>query len=153
MKHDRQRWVFLADPEEYGWDALLRDGGTEWDGIRNAQAKKHLGNCRPGDAVLLYHTAPDRALVGVARVVAGVGGPAADDATPAVRIEPVAALGRAVPLNELKADPVTAGASFVRMPRVAVHPVSEDVWDRVMTLSGTDPGTASDTDPANVGGP
>jgi hypothetical protein len=48
---------------------------------------------------------------------------------------------------------VLAAASFVRMPRVAVHPLDADVWDRVMKLTGTDPGVASDVDPTTVGGP
>jgi hypothetical protein len=41
----------------------------------------------------------------------------------------------------------------VRMPRVAVQPISEREWDRVMELSGTDPGVAENEDPALAGGP
>jgi predicted RNA-binding protein with PUA-like domain len=144
-----RRWVFLADPQDYGWNELLADGGTRWDGLRNAQAQRHLRSCAAGDIVVLYHTAPDKALVGTARVSE----PAGDEADGAPRIEPVIALARPLPLAEIRADSVLAGASFVRMPRVAVHPLDPSAWDRIMKLTGTDPGAAGDVDPAVAGGP
>jgi predicted RNA-binding protein with PUA-like domain len=147
------RWVFLADPGSYGWEELVRDGGTLWDGIRNAQAQQHLRSCAQGDLVLIYHTAPDRAIVGAARVVAPAQPDPADEAKAAVRIEPVVRLEEPVPMATLRADPATAEASFVRMPRVAVHPLETAEWDRILELSGTDPGVAADQDPATSGGP
>jgi predicted RNA-binding protein with PUA-like domain len=146
---DARYWVFLADPADFGYDDLAAAGESVWDGIRNAQAQKHLRACRAGDLVLIYHTSPNRALVGTARVVE----PAAEDGEAAVRIAAVAALERALPLAEIRADDVLGSAAFVRMPRVAVHPLAVAEWDRVMELSGTDPGAAGDVDPAVAGGP
>jgi predicted RNA-binding protein with PUA-like domain len=148
-----RRWVFLADPKAYGWNDLIEDGATLWDGIRNAQAQRSLRACEVSDIVLLYHTAPDKALVGTARITAPPEPDPADDARVAVRIAPVAPLARPLPLAELRDDAVLAAASFVRMPRVAIHPLDAAVWDRVMTLTGTDPGVAGDVDPTTVGGP
>lgn len=148
-----QRWVFLADPEAYGWNDLVEDGSTLWDGIRNARAQSRLRTCDVGDIVLLYHTAPDKALVGTARVTAPPEPDPADEKRVAVRIAAVAPLTRRLPLSEIRDDAVLAAASFVRMPRVAVHPLDTDVWDRVMKLTDTDPGVAGDVDPTTVGGP
>ena len=27
-------WLMKSEPESYSWDDLVRDGGTEWDGVR-----------------------------------------------------------------------------------------------------------------------
>jgi predicted RNA-binding protein with PUA-like domain len=143
-------WVFLADPADYGWDDLVADGETRWDGIRNAQARRHLQSCRQGDVLLVYHTAPDKALVGTARVVEAGGDDGADGGVAIAAITP---LQRRLGLAEIREDAVLSAASFVRMPRVAVHPLSEQEWDRIMMLSGTDPGTAGNVDPAGAGGP
>jgi predicted RNA-binding protein with PUA-like domain len=128
-------WVFLADPTAYGWDDLVKEGEAVWDGIKNPIAQRRLSECQPGDAVLLYHTAPDKALMGTARVTKG---PQPDPAFPdrvVVRIKPVTELPRRIPLAEIKADPVLSGMGFVRMPRVAVHAVTKGQWDRVAELT------------------
>jgi predicted RNA-binding protein with PUA-like domain len=132
-----QRWVFLADPTDYGWTELTAQKQAVWDGVKNAKAQANLKRCRNGDAVLIYHTAPDKAIVGVARVV---GEARPDPKRPelvVVEVAPVKPLKRPLPLAELKADRVLANMSFVRMPRVAVQPVTAGEWERVMKLSGT----------------
>lgn len=132
-----QSWAFLADPGDYGWDDLRRDGGAVWDGIRNAQAQRNLRRCADGDVVLVYHTSPDRALVGLARVKGEHRPDPGDGDRVVVDIEPWKPLARPLPLSEMKADDVLAGMAFVRMPRVAVQPVTAEQLARVLELSGT----------------
>lgn len=147
------RWVFLADPDSFGWNELVRDGSAVWDGIKNRTAQGRLREAADGDRVVLYHTSPDKAIVGIARVTsAPYPDPKAEDRV-VVDVEPVTALQRPLPLDEIKGDPVLSGMGFVRMPRVAVHALDADEWDRILELSGTDPGTADDDDPAEAGGP
>ena len=117
------RWVFLADPTAYGWDDLVREGRAVWDGVANAIAQRNLRTCQPGDDVLIYHTAPDKAIQGLARVV--------------VDVAPVRRLARPLPLGEIRQDTTLAGMKFVRMPRVAVQPVTDAEWQRVLEASGT----------------
>jgi predicted RNA-binding protein with PUA-like domain len=54
-----------------------------------------------------------------------------------VDVKPVKKLKRALPLSELKQDEILSEMSFVRMPRVAVQPVTDAQWARVIALSGT----------------
>ncbi len=131
------RWAFLADPEAYGWEDLVREGHAVWDGVKNAIAQRNLRACRPGDEALIYETAPAKALRGVARVTSA---PYPDPSAPervVVDVEPAAPLARPLPIAELRADPVLAGMKFVRMPRVAVQPVSDEEWERVLEVSKT----------------
>ncbi|HET9986089.1 MAG TPA: EVE domain-containing protein [Longimicrobiales bacterium] len=147
------RWVFLADPTDYGWTELVRDGRAVWDGIGNAVAQKNLRAARPGDEVLIYHTAPDKAAVGTARVAGEARPDPAEPGRVVVDIEPVSALRRRVPLAELKADGVLSGMGFIRMPRVAVQPLTDEQWDALMRASGTDLATSVGVDPREAGGP
>lgn len=146
-------WAFLADPKDYGWDELVDERRAAWTGIGNATAQKNLRSACIGDRVLLYHTSPDKALVATARVASDPYPDPDHEKRVVVDVEPVEVLARPLPLSELKADPVLAEMSFVRMPRVAVQPVTGAEWDRVMELSGTDPGSAADVDAAQAGGP
>jgi predicted RNA-binding protein with PUA-like domain len=146
-------WIFLADPKSYGWDDLVREGRAVWDGIANRTAQGRLKQVRKGEHVLVYHTAPDKALVGVARVARDPYPDPAHEDRVVVDLEPVTALNRPLPLDRIRADPKLANAGFVRMPRVAIHAASEAEWEQVLTLTDTDPGTADDMDPAGAGGP
>jgi predicted RNA-binding protein with PUA-like domain len=131
------RWVFLADPTAYGWGDLVREGRAVWDGVKNAIAQRNLRACRPGDVVLIYHTAPDKAILGTARVASE---PYPDPAVPdrvVVDVEPVLPLARPLPMAEIRQDATLAGMKFVRMPRVAVQPVTDEEWRRVLEVSGT----------------
>jgi predicted RNA-binding protein with PUA-like domain len=137
MTVDAQYWVLLADPEQYGWSDLLRDGHAVWDGISNARAQQNLRRCKIGDVALLYHTAPDKAIMGTVRVTrAAYPDPKAPERV-VIDVEPIAALKRPLAIAELRADAELGAMGFVKMPRVAVQPVTATQWQRVMQLSGT----------------
>jgi predicted RNA-binding protein with PUA-like domain len=137
MPMSDRNWVFLADPEDYGWTEMVAQGTAVWDGVKNAVAQRNLKACEVGDVVLVYHTSPDKAIVGVARV-SGAHRPDPKAAERVVvDVTPVKPLARPLPLAELKGDDVLSGMFFVRMPRVAVQPVTREQLDRVLELSGT----------------
>ena len=130
-------WVFLADPEDYGWSHLTKAGRAVWDGIRNARAQANLRAAEQGDLALIYHTAPDKALMGIARVTKkAYPDPKAEERV-VVDVAPVQALARPLPLAELKSHEVLKEMSFVKMPRVAVQRVTDKQWQAAMKLSGT----------------
>lgn len=130
-------WVFLADPEDFGWNELEKDGNAVWDGIKNARAQNNLKKTSKGDEVFIYHTAPDKAIVGIAKVTSETRPDPKAGQRVVVDVAPVKKLQRALPLAELKADKILSEMSFVRMPRVAVQLVTDQQWERVLELSGT----------------
>lgn len=125
------RWLFKEEPEEYGFDDLLRDGQATWDGVANALALKHLRAVRPGDEVFFYHTGKEKAVVGVMRVAAV----AEEDGSPVVTVKPVRRLANAVSLAAIKADPLFADWELVRMSRLSVMPVPDALWERIGELA------------------
>ena len=32
-------WLMKSEPESYSWDDLVRDGRTEWDGVRSEERR------------------------------------------------------------------------------------------------------------------
>jgi predicted RNA-binding protein with PUA-like domain len=130
-------WVFLADPEDFGWNELEAQGEAVWDGIKNARAQNNLKKTAKGDQALIYHTAPDKAIIGIAKVTTGAHPDPKAAERVVVDVKPVKKLKRPLPLAELKADKTLSEMSFVKMPRVAVQPVTDKQWERVLELSGS----------------
>jgi predicted RNA-binding protein with PUA-like domain len=129
-------WLMKSEPESYGWDDLVRDGGTEWDGVRNNAARLHLRAMRQGDEAFLYHSMSDKAVVGIMRVARG---PAPDPKDPdwvSVRVEPVRKLARPVTLAEIKAEPRLAKMELIRQSRLSVAPVRDEEWKLIVEMAG-----------------
>lgn len=130
------RWLMKSEPEAYGWDDLVRDGGTEWDGVRNNAARLHLRAMKAGDEAFLYHSMSDKAVVGIMRIVRE-GQPDPKDANwVSVRVEPVQKLNRPVTLAEIKAEPALAKMELIRQSRLSVAPVRDDEWAVVLAMAG-----------------
>ena len=127
-------WLMKSEPEAYGWANLVRDGGTEWDGVRNNAARLHLKAMKAGDEALFYHSMSDKAVVGIMKVTrAAEPDPKAADWV-RVRVEPVRKLDRPVTLANIKAEPSLAKMELIRQSRLSVAPVREDEWAKVLKM-------------------
>jgi predicted RNA-binding protein with PUA-like domain len=130
-------WLFKEEPDHYSYADLERDGGTDWDGVTNNLARKHLRAVQPGDRVWFYHTGKEKAIVGEMRAVSSaLPDPAGGDPKAVVvKVQPVRRLRRPVTLEQIKGDPQLAGWDLVRLPRLSVVPVTEPQWRRVEELA------------------
>lgn len=129
-------WLLKSEADSYGWHDLVRDGGTEWDGVRNAAAARHLRAMAVGDEALFYHSGADKAAVGIARIARAARQDGDDGRWVSVRIEPVRALPRPVTLAAMKADAALAEMAMIRQGRLSVSPVSDGEWAAVLALAG-----------------
>jgi predicted RNA-binding protein with PUA-like domain len=129
-------WLMKSEPESYGWADLVRDGGTEWDGVRNNAARLHLKAMKPGDEAFFYHSMSDRAVVGIMRVARGAQPDPKDGDWVSVRVEPVKPLPRPVTLAEIKAEPRLAQMVLIRQSRLSVAPVREEEWAKILGMAG-----------------
>jgi len=120
-------WIVKTEPDSYGWDALVRDGGTDWDGVRNHAAAGHLRAMTVGDRVLVYHSGVQKAAVGIARVTRAAR-PDGADGWVSVRIEADRPLGQPVTLAAMKAEAGLAGLAMLRQSRLSVSPVGDAEW-------------------------
>ena len=130
-------WLMKSEPESYSWSDLVRDGGTEWDGVRNNAARLHLKAMKLGDQAFLYHSMSDKAVVGIMRIVREAQPDPKDADWVSVRVEPIEALAP-VTLSAIKAEPRLAKMELIRQSRLSVAPVREAEWDVVLELSKRD---------------
>ena len=129
------RWLMKSEPESYGWGDLVRDGATEWDGVRNNAARLHLKAMKPGDEAFFYHSMSDKAVVGIMRVTRGAEPDPRAPEWVRVRIEPVRPLERPVTLAEIKAEPALGQMELIRQSRLSVAPVREEEWAKVLEMA------------------
>jgi predicted RNA-binding protein with PUA-like domain len=132
MRH----WLLLADPKSYGYDQLEKDRRTVWNGITGSLAQKRLRAFQKGDRALIYHTAPDKAVIGTAEIASD---PYVDpkDATGklvVVDLESGARLRRPVPLDALKGNRKLAGMAFLKIQRIAVAPLETAEFDEILRM-------------------
>jgi len=130
-------WLFKEEPANYGFDALKKDGGTVWAGVRNPLAQKHLRGVRKGDRIFYYHTGNEKAVIGVAKATSDAY-PDPNDKTgkfAVVDIAPERALARPVTLAEIKASKAFASFALTRLPRLSVMPVTEAEWKEIERMA------------------
>jgi predicted RNA-binding protein with PUA-like domain len=131
-------WLLKSEPDCYAYADLEREGRTVWDGVSNNAALKHIRDIAPGDQAVIYHTGDERLAVGLAQVTsAPYADPQLGDPKLAVvDVQALRRLPRAVPLAELKADPLFADSPLIRQGRLSVVPLSEEQWRRLLELAG-----------------
>ena len=128
-------WLMKSEPESYSWANLVRDGGTEWDGVRNNAARLHLKAMKNGDEAFFYHSMSDKAVVGIMRVVREAQPDPKDNDWVSVRVEPVRPLARAVTLAEIKAEPKLKDMELIRQSRLSVAPVRPEEWRLILEMA------------------
>ncbi|SOB86523.1 Predicted RNA-binding protein, contains PUA-like domain [Sphingomonas guangdongensis] len=129
-------WLLRSEPDVYGWDDLVRDGGTEWDGVRNATARIHLKAMQPGDQAIFYHSNKEKAAVGVMEITRAWRPDGPDDAWASVAVKPVAKLPKPVPLATIKAEPRLSDLMMIRQSRLSCSAVTPEEWAVLMELAG-----------------
>jgi len=127
-------WIMKSEPSSYSWDDLVRDGGTEWDGVRNNAARLHLRAMVPGDEAFFYASMTDKAIVGIMKVTRGPQPDPKDNDWVSVRVEPAKPL-TPVTLKAIKDEPKLARMELLRQSRLSVAPVREDEWKLVLEMA------------------
>ncbi|HEY5885085.1 MAG TPA: EVE domain-containing protein [Pyrinomonadaceae bacterium] len=128
-------WMVKQEPETYSWDDFVKDGQTDWTGVRNYQARNNLRAMKAGDRVLFYHSGKDKAVVGVAEVTkAAYADPTADDEQwVAVDLKPVKRLKNPVPLAAIRYDKRLSELPLIRQSQLSVMPLTKDEFETIVS--------------------
>jgi predicted RNA-binding protein with PUA-like domain len=128
-------WLLKSEPESYGWPDLVRDGATEWDGVRNNAAAAHLRAMQVGDQALFYHSGAEKAAVGIVEIARAARKDGDEGNWVSVAVKPVGPLAAPVTLASMKAEPKLAGMAMLRQSRLSVSPVSEAEWAVILDMA------------------
>lgn len=125
------------EPESYSWDNFVRDGRTDWTGVRNFQARNNLRQMKVGDRVLFYHSGTGKCVVGIAEVAkAAYPDPTANDPQwVAVDIKPVKPLKTEVPLASIRYNPKLSNLPLIRQSQLSVMPLTKEEFDVIVAMS------------------
>ncbi|MBI3832073.1 MAG: EVE domain-containing protein [Planctomycetes bacterium] len=131
-------WLVKTEPSTYGFADLQREKKTVWSGVANNAALLHLRQIRKGDAIFVYHTGDEKAVVALAMAVSdSYPDPKEKDPKLAVfDIAPVRALKKQVTLAQIKADKRFKEFGLVKISRLSVMPVPPEIEAALMKLAG-----------------
>jgi predicted RNA-binding protein with PUA-like domain len=129
-------WLVKQEPETYSWDDLVRDGRTDWSGVRNFQARNNLRQMKNGDRVLFYHSGTGKCVVGIAEVVkAAYPDPTATDPQwIAVDIKPFKPLNEVVPLASIRYHEKLANLPLIRQSQLSVMPLTKEEFATIVSM-------------------
>jgi predicted RNA-binding protein with PUA-like domain len=128
-------WLLRSEPDVYGWDHLVRDGGTEWDGVRNYTARIFLKEMQPGDRAFFYHSNKEKAVVGTMEITRAWKPDGEKGDWASVAVKPLDKLPRPVTLAEIKAEPRLAKLEMLRQSRLSVTPVRDEEWAVILEMA------------------
>ena len=135
-KESQGHWLVKQEPEDYSWDDLVRDGSTQWSGVRNFQARNNLRQMKIGDAVFFYHSGKEKCVVGIASVskAAYPDPTATEDGWIAVDIKPEKRLPNPVSLADIKANAKLSDLLLVRQSRLSVMPIGATEFEEIVRM-------------------
>ncbi len=128
-------WMVKQEPTAYSWDDFVKDGKTDWTGVRNFQARLFLKDMKKGDKVYFYHSVIGKEVVGIAEVTKEAFPDPTDTAWQAVELKPVKPLKKPVTLGQIKANAALANIYLVRQPRFSVMPLTKDEFEEILSMS------------------
>ncbi len=128
-------WLVKQEPEDYSFDDLIKEGETDWTGVRNYQARNNLRSMKKGDKVLFYHSGSEKAVVGLTEVTEEHFPDPTDTNWLAVKIKPLKKFTNPVPLATIKSQKSLQNIALVRQPRLSVMPLSEEEFNTILKLA------------------
>lgn len=123
------------EPDAYSWDDFVKDGKTDWTGVRNFQARNNLREMKKGDKVLFYHSNVGKEVVGVAEVSIEAFPDPTDEKWIATELRPVKALRKTVTLAQMKTNLALADLKLIRQSQLSVLPVTKDEYEEILSMS------------------
>jgi predicted RNA-binding protein with PUA-like domain len=133
-----QYWLMKSEPSAYSWEQLLKDGKTNWSGVRNFQAAANLKKMKKGDQAFFYHSNEGLCVVGICEIVKEAYPDPGDKTGKFVQVDvkPVAPLKQPITMAEIKATPGLKDMVLVKSSRLSVQPVTAAEWKAVCKMGG-----------------
>jgi len=138
-------WLFKSEPGTWSWDDQVAAGakGTQWDGVRNYQARNNMQAMKLGERGFFYHSVNEKKAVGIVEVCAEAHPDSTtdDERWHCVDVRAVVALPNPISLDEVKATPELENMVLAKNSRLSVQPVEPEEWALICRMGGLDPDT------------
>lgn len=128
-------WLVKQEPEKYSFDDLIKDGATDWTGVRNFQARNNLRAMQLGDRVLFYHSVSEKLVVGIAEVSREEYPDPTDEKWIAVELKPLEKLTNPVSLEKIKAEKMLENLALIKQSRLSVMPLTGSEYEKILEFA------------------
>lgn len=128
-------WLIKQEPEKYSFADLLRDGATDWTGVRSFQARNNLQAMKSGDKILFYHSVSEKAIVGLAEVSREGFPDPTDEKWTSVEIKPIEKFAKPVTLDDIKTEKSLENIALIKQSRLSVMPLAKNEFNKILELS------------------
>jgi predicted RNA-binding protein with PUA-like domain len=132
-------WLFSTEPDSYPWQKVEAAEKAMWDGIRGGAAQKSMRLIRPGDEILAYHSAPEKAVVGIAEARStSYSDPSVPtdekDKWHVIDVGWKRWLQNPVPIAQMRSAKGLSKMKFLIMPRLSISPVTSAEWATILRM-------------------
>ena len=133
-------WLMKAEPNDYTFEDLEKDGVAEWDGIHSHQAAGNMRAMKRGERAFFYRSLKDPAVVGIMEIAREAYEDPDDpkESFVLVDVKAVKPVKHEVSLKAIKAEPKLKDMALVRQSRLSVSPVSEEAWRLICAMAETE---------------
>ncbi len=128
-------WLVKQEPEKYSFDDLLKEGKTDWTGVRNFQARNNLRSMNTGDKVLFYHSVSEKSVVGITEVSRAAFPDPTDEKWIAVGIKPLEKFAKIVTLEQIKSEKSLENIALIKQSRLSVLPLTKAEFETILEMS------------------
>ncbi|MBK7705092.1 MAG: EVE domain-containing protein [Acidobacteria bacterium] len=128
-------WLVKQEPEAYSFDDLVKDGKTDWTGVRNYQARNNLRAMKCGDKVLFYHSISEKAVVGITTVTREEYPDPTDANWICVELTPLEKFAKPVGLAAIKTEKKLENIALIKQSRLSVMPLTRVEFETIVRMA------------------
>ena len=131
-------WLIKSEPETWSWDDQIKAITTEWDGVRNYQARNNLKKMKKGDLCFFYHSGNERRIVGIVSVTKESYPDPTDkkNVFVMVNVKKHKTLNSPINLSEIKKNKKLQHLSLIKQSRLSVMPIDSKSWSIILKIKG-----------------
>jgi predicted RNA-binding protein with PUA-like domain len=127
-----------TEPETYSIDDLEQEGETNWNGVRNFQARNFLKQCKLKDLVFIYHSGKNPQIVGLGEISKEFfldPDPKKNGDWVQVKVKFKEKFLNPVPLKVLKQENRLKNLLLLKQSRLSVMPIKENEAEVIFELA------------------
>ena len=131
-------WLLKSEPNIWSIDQQQKAGssGTNWDGVRNYQAKNNLKKMKKGDLCFFYHSNIGKEIVGIVEVIQTAFTDPTDKTNRfvAIKVKFKKKFNNPVTLENIKKNASLKGLALIKQSRLSVMPIDTKCWKNILKM-------------------
>ena len=123
-------WLIKTEPSTWSWQDQVKAKITNWDGVRNYQARNNLIKMKIGDLCFFYHSNIGKEIVGIVRVIKSAFPDKTDKKKSfvAVQVRFVEEFNSPISLEKIKKTKTISHLPLIKQSRLSVMPIDYKSW-------------------------